>query len=100
METLKTKRVWTDVLQTLQRAQIPAQTTSPSKTFNHTRQKKKKHSMGKPNLSSFYLQIQLRRTHWKTSIGEVYHSQKKQGTPEIPEQQIKGAGKTHSLTAR
>ena len=39
-ETMKTRRSWTDVIQTLKRPQMPAQATKPRKALNYHRWKK------------------------------------------------------------
>lgn len=56
-ETLKARRIWTDVLQTL-RSQMPAQSIIASKTFNQLYMEKIRYPMSKSNVNYIYLQMQ------------------------------------------
>lgn len=55
------QKALTDVLQTLKRTQMPAQTTTPRKIYQSKQTEKEKYPMLKRNLRGIYLQSKLYR---------------------------------------
>ena len=57
-ETMKARRSWADVIQTLREQKCQSRLLIPNKTLNHHRRKKRRYSMTTPNLHNIFPQIQ------------------------------------------